>query len=140
MEKGDITGYPIEDQVGKKQYNDLGVKNAFAELETDGAFYKVDYEGLLEVDPEIIVAPWGLMESEETFEKNFVQPMKDDPVGSEVSAVKNDRVFRGGAANQGPIINLVNTEIAAQQIYPDVFGEEQLFDRQRVSDIVNGDI
>lgn len=140
MEKGDITGYPIEDQVGKKQYNDLVVKNAFAELETDGAFYEVDYEGLLEVDPEIIVAPWGLTESEETFEKNFVQPMKDDPVGSEVSAVKNDRVYRGGAANQGPIINLVNTEIAAQQLYPDIFGEEQLFDRQRVSDIVNGDI
>jgi iron complex transport system substrate-binding protein len=138
MKKGDITGYPIEDQVGKKQYNDLRVRNAFAELETDGAFYEVDYEGLLEVDPEIIVAPWGLTESEEKFEKDFVQPMKDDPVGSEVSAVKNDRVFRGGAANQGPIINLVNTEIAAQQLYPDIFGGEELFDRQRVADIVNG--
>jgi iron complex transport system substrate-binding protein len=77
---------------------------------------------------------------EEKFEENFVQPMKDDPVGSQVAAVENDRVFRGGAPNQGPIINLVNTEIAAQQLYPDVFGDERLFDRQRVADIVNGNL
>lgn len=137
--KGDIVGLPIENQVGKKQYYDLGVKNAFAELETDGAFYKMDYEGLLEVDPEIIVVPWGMSKTEEKFQQNFVQPMKDDPVASEVSAVKNDRVFRGGVANQGPIVNLVNTEIAARQLYPDIFGDEELFDRQRVADIVNGD-
>jgi iron complex transport system substrate-binding protein len=138
--KGDLTGYPIEDQVGKKQYNDLGVKNGLAELETDEAFYEIDYEGLLEADPEIIVAPWGMVVPEEKFEENFVQPMKDDPVGSQVAAVENDRVFRGGAPNQGPIINLVNTEIAAQQLYPDVFGDERLFDRQRVADIVNGNL
>jgi iron complex transport system substrate-binding protein len=35
------------------------------------------------------------------------------------------------------------TERAAKQMYPDVFGEvtsdEQLFDRQRVADVINGD-
>jgi iron complex transport system substrate-binding protein len=140
MKKGEIVGVPVEDQVGKKQYYDLGVENGLAELETDESLYNFDYEGLLEADPENIVIPWGMTESEESFKKKFVQPMKDDPVGSQVAAVKNDRVFRGGAPNQGPIINLVNTEIAAHQLYPGIFGDEQLFDRQRVADIVNGEM
>jgi len=136
---GDIVGLPIEDQVGKKQYFDLAVENAFADLETEGAFYKMDYEGLLEVDPDTIVVPWGMLESEESFQENFVRPMTEDPVASELSAVKNDRVFRGGTANQGPIVNLKNTELAAQQLYPDEFGGETLYDRQQVADIVNGE-
>ena len=138
--KGELTGVPVEDQVGKKQYHDLGINDGLAELETDGSFYQLDYEALLEADPEAIVVTAGMTMSEESFDKKFVQPMKDDAVGSEVAAVKNDRVFRGGHPNQGPIINLVNTEIAAHQLYPDVFGDEQLFDRQHVADIVDGDV
>jgi len=67
----------------------------------------------------------------------------DHPVGSQLTAVKNGRVYRGGYLHQGPIHNLFLTEQAAKQIYPDVFGDvtddAELFDRQRVADIVNGD-
>jgi iron complex transport system substrate-binding protein len=70
--------------------------------------------------------------------------MQDHPVGSELTAVQNERVYRGGYLNQGPIQNLFQTERAAKQVYPDVFGEvtddEELFDRQRVADIVDGAI
>jgi iron complex transport system substrate-binding protein len=76
--------------------------------------------------------------------------MRQDNIGSELTAVQNDRVYRGGKNVQGPIINLFQTEVAAKQIYPEEFGEwkglgnipagEQLFDRQRVADIINGDI
>jgi iron complex transport system substrate-binding protein len=69
---------------------------------------------------------------------------------SEVAAVTNDRIYPGGTAVQGPIVNMFQTEMVAKQLYPEEFGEwrglgetpedEQLFDRQRISDIVNGDI
>jgi iron complex transport system substrate-binding protein len=39
---------------------------------------------------------------------------------------------------QGPIIHLFQLEQAAQDLYPEEFGGEQLFDRQRVADIVTG--
>jgi iron complex transport system substrate-binding protein len=68
--------------------------------------------------------------------------MEDHPVGSELTAVQNGRVYRGGYIHQGPIQNLFLTERAAKQLYPDVFGavtdDEELFDRQRVADIVTG--
>jgi iron complex transport system substrate-binding protein len=64
--------------------------------------------------------------------------------------VKEGNVFRGGGRYQGPIVNLFVTEVLAKQLYPETFGEftgigdvqdgEQLFDRQRVADIINGDI
>jgi hypothetical protein len=67
-----------------------------------------------------------------------------------VSAVKNDRIYPGGTAVQGPIVNMFQTEMAAKQLYPEEFGEwqglgeapedERLFDRQRVADIVNGEL
>jgi hypothetical protein len=65
-------------------------------------------------------------------------------------------VYTQGARNQGPLLNLFQLEMTAKQLYPEQFGEwpgytdgdpypeipadEQLFDRQRVADIVNGDI
>ena len=64
--------------------------------------------------------------------------------------MKEGNVFVGTAFAPGPVANLFNTENLAQQLYPEEFGEfdiddfpggdEQLFDRQRVADIVNGDI
>jgi iron complex transport system substrate-binding protein len=70
--------------------------------------------------------------------------MRDHPVGSELTAVQNGRVYRGGYLRQGPIHNFFQTERGAKQLYPDVFGDvtsdEELFDRQRVADIVTGDV
>ena len=70
--------------------------------------------------------------------------VRDDPVGSQLTAVANDRLVRGGTPYQGPVINLFQTEIAAKQFYPDEFGDldgdAELFDRGRIVDIINGDI
>jgi len=77
------------------------------------------------------------------FRDTVLSYMENHPVGSELTAVENGQVYRGGFLHQGPIHNLFLTERAAKQLYPDTFGEvtgdEQLFDRGRVADIVNGD-
>lgn len=138
FEKGSFWAYPIGESAGKKQYRNLGINDAFASSEK-GSF-QLDYEGLLEVDPDILVFHFGVSHSTETEFEQKMELMKDDPVGSKLSAVQNNRLFRGGTPYQGPIINLFQTELAARQFYPDVFTESELFDRQRVTDIINGDI
>jgi iron complex transport system substrate-binding protein len=50
-------------------------------------------------------------------------------------------VFYSGLTYQGPILHLFQLERAAHGIYPETFGaDEELFDRQRVADIVTGDV
>ncbi|XVH31514.1 ABC transporter substrate-binding protein [Haloferacaceae archaeon DSL9] len=150
-ESGEMVGFPIDAGVGKKHYRDLGVKDAFAGVDrtfvSGNRVLQFDYEGLLEVDPDVIVVQFGIYQTEAEFERNFREPMRSHPVGREISAVRNDRIYRGGSGYQGPIMNLFNTEATAKQLYPDVFGEfeawgetpsEPLFDRQHVSDIVTG--
>jgi iron complex transport system substrate-binding protein len=130
-------------------YRDLGVGNALTEYtdQTEGVFTQIDYEALADADPEQIFFHWRLRTPREQFEEGFVQPMREHPVGSEVTAVQEDRVFRGGTAEQGPILSLFQTELLATQQYPDAFGafpgfgeqpDEPLFERQRVGDIING--
>jgi iron complex transport system substrate-binding protein len=142
---------PTQPGMAKKQYRDLGVENVWAEagLSMEG---QVNYEALLEADPDVLIShnAFGFTESIEQFQTAVVDVMRQDDIGSELTAVQNDRVYRGGKNVQGPIINLFQTEIAAKQIYPETFGEwkglgnipegEQLFDRQRVADIINGNI
>jgi len=143
----------IEKTWGKKQYRDLNVVDAF-----DGAYdgqsaVTVDYEGLLEYDPDVIIFNFGITYRDFQGE-NYIQQqrelLEDHPVGSEVTAVENDDLYVGGTPYQGPIINMFQTEMAAKQLYPDEFGpypgygqlseEERLFDRQRLADIINGDV
>ena len=132
----------------KKQYRELGVVNAFADATYESPFWtNTDAEGLLEVDPDVIFVDNGVADLE--FVEEQRTKYNEDPVTSEVSAVKNDRIYPGGTAVQGPIVNMFQTEMAAKQLYPEEFGEwrglgetpesERLFDRQRVADIVNGD-
>lgn len=138
-----------------KPYRDLDVKSAFSqEMEDGGA---IDYEQLLEIDPEIIIVHWGIGTTGDTnsfsasaFREQYITPMKDDNVGSQLTAVENDNIYPGAYGEQGPIVNLLQTEMKTQQLYPDEFGtfnpeqfpevpeENQLFDRQRVVDIING--
>ena len=133
----------------KKQYRELGVVNAFADASYGSPFWtNTDAEGLLEVDPDVIFIDNGIADL--AFLDEQRQKLQDDPVMSEVAAVQNDRIYPGGTAVQGPIVNMFQTEMAAKQLYPEEFGEwhglgetpedEQLFDRQEVADIVNGDI
>ena len=107
-----------------------------------------DYEGLLEANPEVIIYHAGLNAVRDG--EDPVKPLRQDPVASEVRAVKNDRVYPWHEFEQGPIINQFQTEVIAKSLYPEEFGEptgmeapskdRQLFDRQRVADIVNGNV
>jgi iron complex transport system substrate-binding protein len=61
-------------------------------------------------------------------------------------------VLPGPTAEQGPLVNAFQTELTARLLFPGEFGEldldapldvpeeEQLFDRGRVADIINGEI
>jgi len=136
-----------------KQYRDLGVTDLFEEAYPDNQSYAiVDAEALLEVDPDVIIGQDGILRygTQEQFRANMVAAFEEDEVVSEVTAVKNNEIYIGGTYYQGPIINLFQTEMLAKQLYPGEFGEyrgpfevpedEQLFDRQKISDIINGNI
>jgi len=133
----------------KAHYRPLEPVGAFADSEKTYAndYSDVDLEEMLEVDPDVIIHHWDI-EPSDRFEAMLA--LDEDSVGTELSAIQNDRVYVGGTPMQGPIFNLFQLETAAQQIYPEVFGEFQgvrntpeenkLFDRQRVADIINGEL
>jgi len=126
----------------------LEAREAFPDLSSSR---QIDYEILLETDPDVIlVAEMMGQEGIEDIRTMF----EENPVSQQVSAVTNGRVYAGGVRNQGPIINLFQLEMTAKQLYPDAFGEwptytggpypdipdsEQLFDREQVANIINGD-
>jgi iron complex transport system substrate-binding protein len=148
---------PEAEGVEMKPYRDLDIGSDLSEeLVAQGT---IDYEQLLAVDPEIIVVHWGIGTtgdddsfSPEAFEEQYVEPMEADSVGSQLTAVQEGNVYPGAFGSQGPLVNLLQTEMVAQQFFPDEFGsfdaeafpdvdsEDRLFDRQRVRDIINGDI
>lgn len=128
----------------------LGAHDVFADVQTEST---VDYEALADADPDVILCLAGMSEGRHVTKTR--ERFQDDPVAKSVTAVENDRIHTQGGRNQGPLMNLFQTEMAAKQLYPDVFGEwplytdgpypdfsesEQLFDHQRVADIINGDI
>ncbi|SDK17559.1 ABC transporter substrate-binding protein [Natronorubrum texcoconense] len=140
--------YRLDDGgTSKKQWRDLGVHDALAGTGTENLSTtnrgKLDYENLLEVDPDVILVRGHERKSATEFRNTVLEYMQSHPVGSELTAVQNGRVYRGGYLNQGPIHNFFLTERAAKQLFPeefgDVTGDERLFDRQRVADIITGD-
>ncbi|MCO8266988.1 ABC transporter substrate-binding protein [Haloferax sp. AB510] len=128
----------------------LGVTDAFAA--GDVTFEtSYDFETMLEIDPDVLLHSYGIDSYYDVASTR--ETLEDHPIGSELSAVRNDRVFPSGTPVQGPIMNLFQTEMTAKQLYPDRFGawpeytggaypeipeDEQLFDRERVADIING--
>ncbi|ELZ77884.1 putative iron-III ABC transporter periplasmic substrate-binding protein [Haloferax gibbonsii ATCC 33959] len=140
--------YRLNDKgTSKKQWNDLGVIDALSGTDIENLSTtnrgELDYENLLEIDPDVILVRGHERKTPEEFRDTVLAYMEDHPVGGELAAVQNGRVYRGGYLFQGPIHNLFLTERAAKQMYPDVFGDvtddAELFDRQRVADIVNGE-
>jgi iron complex transport system substrate-binding protein len=142
-----------------KTLRDIGVSDAFEGRYPDGKnWYKGDYEDLLEVDPEIIVIKSGIRIHSWRTGDNFAeyrQAFEVHETGSQLTAVQNDSVYAGGSITQGPVQNLFHMELVAKQLFQDSLGEftfesfdslaslsadEQLFDRQRVVDIVNGEL
>ena len=128
----------------------LGPRDAFEGSVDSGTV--VDFETILEADPDVILYLGGFEPGTDMAGRRAA--FEEDPVGSEVTAVKNDRVHPQGARYQGPILNLFQLEMTAKQLYPEEFGawpryeegpypaipdDEQLFDRERVADVINGD-
>ena len=148
FEGGAFYAYPVHDGNGHKQYRDLGIRGAFDDL-IEGSYAEWDYEQLLEADPNVLLFQYGLSHvSTEEFEARMAA-MREDDVGSQLSAVQNDRLYRGGTSYQGPVINLLQTEVAAKQFYPDQFGEwhgigevpedERLFDHDALAAAIRGE-
>jgi iron complex transport system substrate-binding protein len=142
-----FTPYRLNDKgTSKKQWRDLKIQDALVGTgianQSSADPGELDYEALLEIDPEAILIRGHALKSAIEFRNTVLKFMRNHPVGSELTAVKNGRVYRGGYLRQGPIHNLFLTERGAKQMYPDIFGkvtsDKQLFDRQPVADIVNG--
>jgi iron complex transport system substrate-binding protein len=133
--------YLVGEGTQSKQWRDLGVGDALAQngvADAQASGSTIDYETLLEIDPDAIAVRLQGNVSDQYFDDNIRSHMEDHDVASQLTAVQNDRVIYGGLTYQGPIIHLFQLEAAAQGLYPDAFGGEQLFDRQRVADIVTG--
>jgi len=145
----------IEETYGKKQYRDLNVTDAFEGEYGGESSITPDFELILEKDPDKLFFSFGVDFHKETALRVYEQ-MKEDPVKSQLTAVQNDELYLGGTPYQGPVLNLFQTEMLAKQLYPEVYGEwpgipadepwaevpedEQLFDRQRLAAIINGDL
>jgi len=147
----------IDKTYGKKHYRDLGVVDAFEGEYGGQSGIKIDYEGLIQTDPDVIVFHFGVnyrdWNGEDALRKT-VEGMRDSPLGQKVTAVQEDELYVGGTPYQGPIINLFQTEMLGKQLYPDRFGEwpgdvttdglpdipedEQLFDREELATIITG--
>jgi len=130
----------------------LGAADAFGDVEVSGEFKQVDFEALLEADPDVLLTLWGMTSNVDFGQLR--QNLEEHSVGQELSAVQNGRVYTQGTRFQGPLMNLFQLEMTAKQLYPDQFGEwpgyidgepypefpaeERLFDHERVADIVTG--
>jgi iron complex transport system substrate-binding protein len=132
--------YIIGGGTGFKHLRDLGVRDALAETDIKdfhGSRAAIDLETLLEVDPEVLMLRGYEAMSREKFRDTVVAFLENHDTASALTAVENSDVYRAGGLYQGPITNLVLTERAAKQLYGH---EGELFDRQRVSDIANGNL
>jgi iron complex transport system substrate-binding protein len=125
----------------KEHFHTLGLSDAFSGTGIDGLSTsnggRIDYETLLEVDPDSLLVRYhkrGL--TREEFEDAVVSYMKDHDLGSQLTAVQNDRVFRGGPIYAGPLHNLFMIERYAKGYFPEEFTEDELFDRQRLASII----
>lgn len=131
--------YTISEGTSFKQWNDLKVRDALSESGVKDFHSnrgEIDYETLLEVDPDVLLLRGQEEKTADEFRNTVVSFMEDHNVASSLTAVQNGDVYRGGPLYQGPITNLVLTERAARQVYG---AEGELFDRERVANIVAGE-
>ncbi|WP_049928990.1 ABC transporter substrate-binding protein [Halopiger goleimassiliensis] len=140
MEDDEFLPYSIDEGTSFKHLNDLGVDDAIAAANISD-FHdsrgRIDYEDVLEIDPDVLLLRGHEHLTTTEFEETVLADLKNHNIASNLTAVQNDDVYQAGPLHQGPIINLVVTERTAQQLY-DV--DEQLFDRERVGEIVTGDL
>ncbi|WP_224447231.1 ABC transporter substrate-binding protein [Haloprofundus salilacus] len=132
--------YRLSDQgTNKKQFHDLGIGDALDGTGVGGLSTSdrgtIDYETMLEVDPDAILVRGHEDKSADEFANTVLSFMQQHSVASQLTAVQNEMVFRGGPIYQGPIQHLFTLERAAKDFFPDTF-EGNLFDRSAVSDVV----
>lgn len=142
-EPEEFSPYRLTDRgTNKKQFRDLGIRDALAGTGIEGLSTSdrgtIDYEVMLEVDPESLLVRGYETMTESEFQNTVVRFMKEHPVASQLTAVNEGQVFRGGPIYEGPIQNLFLTERFAKAYFPDTFTEDQLFNRGRVASIVTG--
>ncbi|MWG36803.1 ABC transporter substrate-binding protein [Halomarina oriensis] len=131
----------------------LGANDAFAERDWQQLWGTVGMEAMAEADPDVVLHLWGMTPNYDMAEVR--QSLAAHPIGGDLSAVQNDRVYAQGMRYQGPLMNLFQLEATAKQLYPERFGAwpgyeagdpypeipegEQLFDREQVASVVRGD-
>jgi iron complex transport system substrate-binding protein len=137
--------YPAEVSdkgTSKKQFHDLGISDALAGTGVEGLSTtdrgQIDYETMLSVEPDSILVRGHEDKSRQEFVDTVLAFMQDHPTASELTAVQNEQVFRGGPIYPGPLHNLFLTERYAKLYFPETFSGE-LFDRDRVAAIVTGE-
>ncbi|WP_262180864.1 ABC transporter substrate-binding protein [Haloarcula laminariae] len=135
--------YRLGDRTAYKHWRDLGVRDALAGSDIQSFTSdrgSIDYEPLLDIDPEVLMFYTDRYRTASDFRDTYLSFMREHSTASRLSAVQTGDVYPAGGMYQGPILNLSKTERAATQLFPDEFDRsEELFDRQRVADIVNGD-
>ncbi|GGM70448.1 iron complex transport system substrate-binding protein [Halarchaeum rubridurum] len=132
--------YLVNEGTSFKQWRDLNVRDALAETSVKdfhSSRGSIDYETLLKIDPAYLLLRGHEDKTAAEFENTVVAFMQEHETASELTAVQNGDVYRGGPLYQGPISNLVLTERGARQLYG---YDEALFERERVADIVAGSL
>ncbi|WP_459191685.1 ABC transporter substrate-binding protein [Halosimplex sp. J119] len=125
----------------KEHFRTLGIADAFAGTGVDGLSTSergtIDYETMLEVDPDSLLLRYHEEgKTREEFENSVLGYMRDHEIGSQLTAVQEGRVFRGGPIYAGPLHNLFMIERYAKAYFPEEFTEEVLFDRDELARIV----
>lgn len=79
-----------------------------------------------------------------------METVANEPGAEEVTAIRTGAHDPGGTPYVGPVAYLFYSELLAKYLYPETFGEfpgvgeipeeEQLFDRERVAEIVDGNV
>ncbi|UIO98476.1 ABC transporter substrate-binding protein [Halobaculum sp. CBA1158] len=136
--------YRLSDRgTNKKQFRDLGIADALSGSGVSGLSTnergQIDYETMLSVDPDSILLRGHEAKTEAEFRDTVVSFMEDHEVASELTAVQEGRVFRGGPIYQGPIQHLFNLERFATLYFPERFSGE-LFSRAELSAAIRGDV
>jgi iron complex transport system substrate-binding protein len=132
--------YVIGEGTGFKHLRQLGVRDALAATDIKdfhGSRAAIDLETLLEVDPEVLMLRGYEAMSKSEFRNTVVAFLENHGTARALTAVQNGDVYRAGGLYQGPITYMVLTERTAGQLYG---FDGELFDRQRVADVVNGKI
>ena len=132
----------LDDSVSDYQWGVVEVRDVLEGSGVPRWGTRIDYEGIAELDPEVIVMETQFADDfvlEDSFREYILGVMRDDPVAREVTAVENGDVYAGGINYQGPLASLFQVEHAAQATYPDEFAGDRLFDRDRVASAVTGE-